>query len=142
MGGLLSFAVAFSAGCVFIGALLMICPDGVMAKPVKYILSLVFLLIIIASASGIGGLDFKIPETGDTEAIENDIQVTAAQYVYARALNSAGVNFEKITVCTDKSSDGSIVISKVIIVSDGEPQRIIEALDVAAKSYEVEIINE
>lgn len=137
------FITAFCAGCVLIGTLHIICPDGAMSKPVKYVLSLVFMLIII-SAAGItvkkADFDFKIPssDSEDTGALD----IAAAEYVYARLLESAGINFTKITVCTDKSDDGSIIISKVIIYSDCDRLKITEALSVVAENYEVEVINE
>lgn len=126
-----------------IGALHMICPDGVMGKSVKYILSLIFIAAVIASASFSiknfdWDIDYGIPaaESGDS------MQVAAAEYVYAAALKSAGINFSEITVCTDKSDSGSIIISKVIIYSDCESAKIKEALGAVAENYEVEIINE
>lgn len=134
---------AFCASCIFIGALLMICPDGAVSKSVKYVLALAFLLSVMA-ATGITvkKADFKIkmPETqqSDTAALD----AASAKYVYAYALTKAGINFKEITVCTDKDENGSIIISKIIIYSDCESTRIKQALGEAAQNYEVEIINE
>lgn len=143
MNTLTSLLTAFCASCVFIGALYMLCPDGVMSKAVKYILGLVFLLSVIAAA-GITvktpDIDFSFPQSvyEDTASLD----AASAEYVYSYALQSAGIDFSQITVCTDKTADGSIIISKVIIRSDCERERILSALGEAAKNYEVEIINE
>lgn len=143
MNFLSSVLITFCAACVFIGALYMLCPDGVMSKPVKYILGLCFLITVI-SAAGITvktpDIDFSLPETvtEDTESLE----IASAEYVYSYILTAANIDFSQITVCTDKSDDGSIIINKVIIRSDCQREKIIEALGEAAKNHEVEIINE
>lgn len=143
MNFLSSVLITFCAACVFIGALYMLCPDGVMSKPVKYILGLCFLITVI-SAAGITvktpDIDFSLPETvtEDTESLE----IASAEYVYSYLLTAANIDFSQITVCTDKSDDGSIIINKVIIRSDCQREKIIEALGEAAKNHEVEIINE
>ena len=49
MNALNSFITAVCAACVIIGAAYLICPDGSMQKPVKYVLSLVFIAVIISS---------------------------------------------------------------------------------------------
>ena len=55
-----SFTAAFCGACVFIGALYMLCPDGVMAKPIKYILGLIFILTVISAAAiAVGKWDFE-----------------------------------------------------------------------------------
>lgn len=143
MNMLSQFLTSFCAASIFIGALYMICPDGAMSKSVKYVLSLAFLLTVIA-AVGITvkhtDFDFNITqyEVTDTELLDT----AAAEYAYTYALNAADINFSKITVCTDKTADGSIVISKVIIYSDCEKSRILSVLGEATNNFEVEIINE
>lgn len=138
-----SLLTAFCASAVFIGALYMICPDGAMNKTVKFVLGLVFLLSVIA-ASGItlsqADISFEIPkqEAADTAALDT----AAAEYVYSYALKNSGIDFSEITVCTDKSADGSIYISKVIIKSEENREKILSALGEAAKNIEVEIKNE
>ncbi len=138
-----AFLISFCAAAVFIGALYMLCPDGAMSKPVKYLLSLVFLLSVI-SVAGITvknvdlELDFSSPKAIDAAALE----ISSAEYVYSFALNSAGIEFSRIEIFTDKSDDSSISINKVIIYSGCERQKIIDALGEATKNIEVEVINE
>ena len=99
-----------------IGALHMICPDGAMGKSVKYILSLIFIVSVIAAAAfNIRNFDWNTDYTVPEIQSDESLEASAARYVYAAALKSAGINFREITVCTDKSESGSIIISKVII---------------------------
>lgn len=138
-----TFITAFCTGCILIGALYLLCPDGSMQKPVKYVLSLVFMLTVIAAASvTVKNAKFDAEAFSPPETATAELDTAAAEYVYAHTLESAGINFSKITVCTDKSEDGSIIISKVIVYSDCEERKIKEALGVVAENYEVEVINE
>ncbi len=143
MNILTQLLTTFCVACVFIGALYIVCPDMEMGKSVKYLLSLVFLITVI-TATGFtvkkADINFEMPqyEISETERLDT----AAAEYAYAYVLRANDINFSKITVCTDKIADGSIVISKVIICSDCEKARILQALGDAAKNFEVEIINE
>ena len=113
MNAFSAFAAALCAACVLIGALHLITPDGAMSKPVKYALSVVFLISVI-SAAAIPlkkiSVDITVPDC--EEYSEESLYATSAEYVYGRLLKNAGIEFTKITVCTDKSDDGSIIISK------------------------------
>ena len=138
-----SFITSLCAACIMIGALHMISPDGAMGKSVKYILSLIFIVSMIASAAfSVRNFDWDTDYTMPEIQSDESLQATAARYVYAAALKNAGINFNEITVCTDKSDSGSIIISKVIIYSDCEAAKIRVALGAVAENYEVEIINE
>ncbi len=143
MNSLTSFFTAFCAGCVLIGALYIICPDGNIGKSVKYVFSLVFLIIIISAANiTVKNIDFDFPNIQADTVTNENMQIASAEYIYSYALNKENIKFSKITVCTDKTEDGSIVINKVIIFSNEEKIKIIKALDVLAEVREVEIINE
>ena len=138
-----TFLIAFCAAAVFIGALYMLCPDGAMSKPIKYILSLIFILSVI-SVAGITvknanlELDFSSPKVRDSAALE----ISSAEYVYSYALSSAGIEFSEIEIFTDKTPDGRISINKVIIYSGCERQKIIDALGETTKNIEVEVIDD
>ena len=138
-----SFASAFCGACVFIGALYMLCPDGVMAKPIKYIFGLIFILSVISAAAiAVPDPDYSLSDTPLSEPASEELNSKAAEYVYAYALRDAGIDFTKITVCTDKTENGSISINKVTICSDCEKDRIIAALGEVAENIEVEVIND
>lgn len=143
MNYLTSFLTSFCASCVLIGCLYIICPEGNLSKTVKYILSLVFIVIIISSGTlTFSDIEVEFPNSQVSDGNYQDLQISAARYVYSYTLQAQKINFSEITVCTDKSEDGSIVISKVIIYSDCESEEIIKALGELATDREVEIINE
>lgn len=142
MNNLTSFFASFCVSSILIGALYIICPGGEISKSVKNIFSIVFTLVIISSALSIEpDFDFtvSVPENGDyTTAIDT----TTAVYVYSECLKSEGIEFSEISVLTNKNQDGSIVISKVLIYSSEEKDKILGALSVIAQNIEVEIIDE
>lgn len=142
MTRLSDFFITFCVSAIFIGALTIICPGGQISKSVKYILSLVFTLLIISSAVK---LDFDLNLTTDTDAINSHAEVLdtkSAEYVYSQCLNAAQLEFSKISVLTNKTDDDRIVISKVLIYSKEEKSKILSALSVVAQNFEVEVINE
>ena len=121
----------------------MICPDGAVSKSVKYVLSLVFILTVITACSvTVKQTDISFDDFSQYEIDNTPSLVLAAKQVYSLALKNADINFKEITVCTNKASDGSIVINKIIIYSDSEKEKILKALSQVAENYEVEIINE
>ena len=70
-----SFITSLCAACIMIGALHMICPDGAMGKSVKYILSLIFIVSVIAAAAfNIRNFDwntdYTVPEIQRDESLE------------------------------------------------------------------------
>lgn len=142
MTRLSDFFITFCVSAIFIGALLIICPNGQMSKSVKYILSLVFTLLIISSALKI---NFDLNFTPETEAINSYTEALdnkSAEYVYGQCLKAAEIEFSKISVLTNKSESGSIVISKVLIFSKEDKNKILSALSAVAQNFEVEVINE
>ena len=143
MNYLSGFLTAVCASAVFIGALYMICPEGSMNKSVTYLLGLVFILCVTA-ASGVTvkNADFTIPSVTVSEAGTEEGLKNAAEFVYKSSLKSSGIDFKEITVCTNNLGESRINISKIRIVSDAPKEKIIAALGEAAKTYEVEIVNE
>lgn len=142
MTRLSDFFITFCVSAIFIGALLIICPNGQISKSVKYILSLVFTLLIISSALKI---NFDLNFTPETEAINSYTEALdnkSAEYVYGQCLKAAKIEFSKISVLTNKSESGSIVISKVLIFSKEDKNKILSALSAVAQNFEVEVINE
>lgn len=142
MKAIVSFAAAVCSSAVLIGALQLIAPDGAMSRPVKYALSLAFTATVAAAAA----IPFSGTEAGITAsqaaATEPEaLYAAAAEYVYARLLEAAKTDFNKITVCTDKSEDGSIIITEVIVYSERPREEITAALGTVAENYRVEVIN-
>ena len=142
MTRLSDFFITFCVSAIFIGALLIICPSGQISKSVKYILSLVFTLLIISSALKI---DFDLnltPNNNEISSHTEALDTQSAEYVYGRCLKAANIEFSKISVLTNKTDDDSIVISKVLIFSKEDKNKILSALSLVAQNFEVEIINE
>lgn len=144
MNSLNSFVISLCAVSIFIGALYIIVPDGSMSKPIKYVLSLAFLLTLTA----LGGITVKTADisfefTGsDYTAAYSELQSASAEYVYEYVLTNAGIDFSEITVCTDKSENGSISIIKVKVKTAATLDAVVAAMGAAAENVEVEIINE
>lgn len=138
-----SFITSVCAACVIIGAAYLICPNGNMQKPVKYVLSLVFISIII-SVTPLAHIkpDFNFHEYEYSRKTENELLISGAEYVYGAALKKAGVNFNKITVCTDKTENGGISITKIVVLTNEPEYKVKEVLSAAAVNYEVVVQNE
>lgn len=138
-----SLIISICAASLCFGALYAVCPDGKMSKSVRYVFSLCFLLVLVTAAGiSIKKSDFSFESYAADIPDTQSIDTAAARYVYSKALESAGIEFSQIIVFTDNSDDGSISISKVLIYSDCDKTRILDALGEAAENFEVEIKNE
>lgn len=140
MNGLYDFMVAFCSGCILLGFLYMITPDGSMKQPVKYVFCLCFLCCIFSCMIKFSKLSFSKVKIKDTEIITESNSAFAAKAVFMQALNDENINYKKIIVDTNKLSDGSIIIDRVTVYTDALEDSIIEAI--GSDSYEVVIINE
>ncbi len=141
MKAITSFLTAFCIGCVTLGGLYMLCPEGKFQKAVKYTFSLCFLCLLISSVGSIGNLNFEINFKSDNEFISVGAAAESARIVFERALINSEINFRKITVLTDKDTQGSIFISKVTVVSNENKEKILSVIS-GDGSFEVEVINE
>lgn len=142
MSGFQTFVTAFCTVCVLLGGLFLLCPSGNLAKPVKYVFCLVFLLCVLTSALGLKRVQLDYKSSAQPLQAADGMGVAAAEYAFRLALTNEGIQFSKITVCTDKSDDGSIIITKVIVCSSDSAQKIRQVLGENAGHYEVEIVNE
>ena len=143
MGFIYSVITALCAACVFIGMLYILCPDGAVSKSVKYILSLVFLVSVTAAAGAVVPKgEISLPVSSNINVDTQNLDAANAELFYSCLLSLSGIDFTKISVCTDKCEDGSISISKVLIYSNENREEILECLNGAAENTEVEIINE
>lgn len=134
---------AFCVVCVFIGALYMLCPEGKLSKSVKYVLSLVFLVSVMAVAGmGKGKFDFDINFSQKEDISIEQIENLNLKFAFEEILQKNGINFKEIEIFTDKLENGGISINKVIIRSDCEKEKIFAALADITDSIEVEVIDE
>lgn len=137
------FITSFCVGSILIGSLYIICPKGNISKQIKYIFSLIFLVIIISAANvPLKSFNFDALSPQDIEIDTESLETSAAEYVFSYTLKKQNINFQEISIFTDKTSDGSIVITKVVVVTDEPPQKVINALAGLLDNREVEIINE
>ncbi len=141
MKAITSFLTAFCIGCITLGGLYTLVPEGKFQKAVKHIFALCFLCCLISSFGVIGKLNFKIEPKPENEFISVGAAAESARIVFERALKNSEIHFTKIVVLTDKAEDGSIFISKVTVVSNEERQKIADIIS-ADGSFEVEVINE
>lgn len=141
MEGLNSFIISFCGSCILLGFLYMLCPSGNMSASVKYIFCLCFVCCVVGTAVSIPSPDFSyFDEAESYEILTEQNTAVTAQTVFSEALRQQNINFRKIAVDTNKSNDGSIIISKVTVYTDELPQKIYAVID--SDSYEVEVINE
>ncbi len=141
MEGLNSFIISFCGSCVLLGFLYMLCPSGSMSASVKYVFCLCFVCCIVGAAVTLPSPDFSYFDAvqGGEILTEQNTAVTA-ETVFSEALRQQNINFRKIAVDTNKTDDGSIIISKVTVYTDEQPQKIYAVID--SDGYEVEVINE
>jgi hypothetical protein len=103
------FFISFCAGCILLGSLYIICPEGNISKSVKYVFSLVCLVIIISAANiPLENMDFSPNKETISKANYNEMQISAAEYVYGKTLKAQDINFSKIYIYTDNSENGSV----------------------------------
>lgn len=140
---MIQFFTSFCVGSILIGSLYILCPNGTISKSVKYVFSLIFLIIVI-SAANIPLKNIDTPSlTSQSETVDSEkMQIASAKYVFGHTLRANGINFKEITIFTDKLNDGSIIITKAVIVTSTPHEKVINALGELAKNREVEIVNE
>ncbi len=141
MDGLIPFVTAFCTACIVLGALHFLRPTGAMEKPFIYVLSLIFLSVLLAAALGINKFSPQFPEIKNNINMNEEMYETAIRQVFERALKDGGIKFRKIEVCTDKTEDGSIIINEVTVYSSDPPNRIIGLIG-NSDSYEVTVLDE
>lgn len=141
MASINQFIISFCTGCVLLGFLYMLCPSGNMSASVKYVFCLCFVCCVIGAAFSMTSPDFSEFDSFETSDLltEQNTAITA-QSVFSEALRQQNISFRKITVNTNKTSDGSIFISKVTVFTSEPEQNVLAVLQ--SDNYEVVVINE
>lgn len=134
-----SFVAAFCTACVFAGAVGLLAPRGNMEKSVRYALAVFMLFCILSAAFALGGADFSL-DTAEVRADDTAFSELTARQTLAAALESAGVHFSKITVCTDKTEEGGISISEAVVYTSETAERVTEII--GSEEYIVRVVNE
>ncbi len=133
-----SFVSAFCVACVFAGGIKILLPEGGASRAVKYMLSLFMLCCMLGVTVGFGDVDFNF--NSSLEIQNEELSALAAEQTFSAALSKAGIEFSKITVCTDKTETGRIVISEVVVYSNGDEQKISQLI--GSEEYAVRVENE
>ncbi len=139
MNAIKEFTVTFCTACIFAGGVRMLCARSNMSRSVQYALSLFMLCCIIGAAAGFGSLQFELPsahERGSTV----DASAFLAEQTFETALKNEGVEFNEITVCTDKNDDGGISIIEVVVKTDESYDRV--AAVIGSEDYSLRVENE
>lgn len=138
-----SFIMAFCTAGICFGALFILSPSGKMERSVKYVLSLCFLVIIIAVAGfGIKTADIDFSYDIETSLETEDLKKDIAVAVFETALDNAGINFKEISVFTDNDNKDGISCNKIKIITDCSRERVVSALGGEIDGFEVEVVNE
>ncbi|MBQ6848295.1 MAG: hypothetical protein IJO62_05235 [Clostridia bacterium] len=143
MNWIKSLITAFCTAGICFGAIFIIFPEGKMKKPLQYVVSLCFLIIII-SVAGVNvnfekfEIDFAPAKTVNADHLET----AATEYTISLILQKAEIDFREIYVYTDNSSKEGINCTKVKIYSSCDKEKILSALGGEGKEFQVEVINE
>ncbi len=141
MNSINAFITSFCVSCIVLGLLFILVPKGALSKSVKYVFSLCFVCCLIGSVITLPKLDFSdFNAARNYETVTEQNAENTAKAVFEQALKSQNINFKKITVDTNKLTDGSIIISKVTVFADQDAEKIIDVI--GSTEYEVVIINE
>lgn len=138
-----SLITAFCTAGICFGALFIISPSGKMERSVKYVLSLCFLVMVIAiSGVKIKMSDFNIDFNSISSVDSEELKNSATEYTVALSLQKAGIDFREIYVSTDNLEIDGISCTKVKIYTDCDKQKIINILGEETENFKVEVINE
>ncbi|MBR3145365.1 MAG: hypothetical protein IKF53_05690, partial [Clostridia bacterium] len=107
MNSIFSFLKTFSLGGIVIGALYILVPEKTFKKPIIYILSLTFVLLILLSVPRHIDFDYSFNEETVEENIESINEQTALLTIKS-ALSIAGIDYSKLEVDFSKDPDGKI----------------------------------
>lgn len=139
MKALFDFTASFCAVCIMTGALYMLCPKGALQQSLKYVFGLIFVLCIMSALPGLKGITASFTTNKENTVINEEMHITAARLTFETALKNNGLEFSKITVCTDKLPDGSIKIIKVEVISPELPETVREVLGGEDCAYTIEV---
>ena len=135
-----TFVTSFCVGCIVLGTLYILIPEGNISKAVSYAMSLTFLCVVLSA--GLKLSKFDIPQIAESDnGFSNErLSAASAQMIFSDALASEGINFSKITVFTDKSESGSISITKVLVYTEAPIEQVNSVI--GSEIYEVVVVNE
>lgn len=123
-------ALCFVGSAVFCSAVGMLC-GNLLEKSSRYIIALVMLCSIVSAVFSDGfSFSASLPQGEETPVYEDiSLYEYQAEYLVGSLLSDKGIIYSDIRANANKSSDGSIIISEIILsgVSDfSDAQEIIQ----------------
>lgn len=123
MDAIKEITAVFCAVCIFAGGLRLLIGKG-LETSAKYMLSLLLLTAIVTSVASatVSFPTVTVAASSGTDTCSEALSRYEAEYLCARALDDAGVEYGQIQAKVTKTDDGSIWISEIEIRSadDGE----------------------
>ena len=125
----------------FLGVADMLTPDGQTAKMVKFFCALTFLFVLLSAVPKIDLSPIAVQSSADIQT--ENIYTAAAQPIIAALLKDSGIEYKKITVCTDKTDTDGISINEItVFIEQGDAQKIKELLLKTTTASSVEVVYE
>ena len=135
MDGIKEIALAFCATAVATAAFAML-KGRTMEKSGQYIIGILFLCSVVSAVFS-ADIHFSFPKTETVSVLENETEMCEAQaeYLIASYLEKRDIKFEKIRCRANKTEEGSIVISEVVIygTEDGSAEELLKELGIDCK---------
>lgn len=143
MNSILQILLGFCAAAVFIGAISMLTPASVMEKPTKFVISLVFTVVVVTLFSSIKTVDLQLPAaSSNVEETSGEMFDFQVEYLCSALLDDNNITYNKISAKTNIKSDGDIYIREIIVYSSQEPKKITSIIKEAFSAERVDVINE
>lgn len=118
-----NIAASVSVSAVIIGAVYIICPNGVMKRSAEYIIGLVMLCALIIPVTG-ADIEISVPSAKTDFTVRADGMLSSqAEYIVKSLFEEENITFGEIAAETDISDDGSIIISSVTITGVSDPDK-------------------
>lgn len=114
-----SAVLLVTAICIVSSALFIFTPKGKMEKVMKYALGIFFIASVIAAVLSIDfNADFNLDVKDDFSQTGTDITNATAEIAISQILLRNNIHPLKIEVDTDKTSDDSISIKRIVLTLD------------------------
>lgn len=144
MASVKQILIGFSAAAIFIGALTVLYPSGVMKKSVKYAFSLIFLCICVSLFCVALKIDIsaEIPTVSyNTDGVlaASDLQ---AKFLCEKLLKDREIPYKKVTVKTNIDDAGSIYINSITVYTDCQKEKVYKVLEGLIDVKQVTVIYE
>lgn len=127
MSNIFRFIGAFCTMAAALGIIGILIPNGSMSKSVRFAFCLCFLafLLTFSKVLPLESIDFNMESS---EENYEEMRHSATKAVFAKALKSADISFNKLEIETSKNENGDIIITKVTVWSNDSAEKIKNAI--------------